>query len=156
MNYLFGDRVSEIEKNIISRDSVRSFQKRRFSIFFLIRDLWAVWCPQTGKSKIKLKLEVIGEILGNFSTPPVHLLKIRIRATFDPPGILKSSFVKKLKIPHWPLIRIFSRWRGDAENRKSFPNTSRLSLMNVFPCGTHHTAPSSWNKKIRGFLAISY
>ena len=38
--------------------------------FFFIRDLWAVWCPQTGKTKKKLKLEVFGEILGNFSTPP--------------------------------------------------------------------------------------
>ena len=68
-----------------------------FRFFFLIRDLWAVWCPQTGKTKIKLKFEVFGEILGNFSTPPVHLLKIRIRATFDPPGVLKKHFCKKVE-----------------------------------------------------------
>jgi hypothetical protein len=63
----------------------------------LFRDLWAVWCPETGKTSIKLKLEDIWQLLGIFLTPPLHLLKIRIRATFDPPDILKKHFCKKVE-----------------------------------------------------------
>jgi len=81
----------------MSRDSVGSFQKRRFSIFFFFRDLWAVWCPQTLKTNIKLNLEGIWQLLGIFSTPPLDLLKIRIRATFDPPGFSKTRFCTKVE-----------------------------------------------------------
>ena len=95
--------------------------------------------------------------MGIFSTPPVHLLKIRIRATFDPHGFSKKHFCKKVENLTLTPNTDFQYVHGECQkSAQKLPKHLKIKFDERFALRGAQYGPQLADKKNRGFLMIPY